>query len=246
MMARFSTRNEAAKGANDKVAVAIHSMPGALPDELRAALAAVSFPTIGHFLEEGFVDPAIRAMVTPVKIVGRAVTVRTTAPDSVLVHKATEMLQPGDALMIDIGGDTRHAPVGEMVALAARERGAVGIVLDGVCTDIVEIRAMGMPVFARGTSVLTTKLHGLQAGSINAPVSCGGVVVRPGDVVLGDDNGVLVLSAAVAQAVVERARASDEREPATREFLRGGGSLPELTGANATVAALLAAAESAS
>ncbi len=226
------------------MAIAIHAMPETLPADLRAALGEVSFPTIGHFLEEGFVDPAIRAMVTPAKIVGRAVTVRTTAPDSVLVHKATELLEPGDALVIDIGGDTRHAPVGEMVALAARERGAVAIILDGVCTDIVEIRAMEMPVFARGTSVLTTKLHGLCFGAINAPVACGGVVVRPGDIVLGDDNGVLVLPVSIAQAVVGRARQSDDREPATRDYLRGGGSLPEWTGANRTVARLLAGAES--
>jgi 4-hydroxy-4-methyl-2-oxoglutarate aldolase len=242
-MAWCSTGSKAAKGATKIVAIAIHAMPETLPADLRAALGEVSFPTIGHFLEEGFVDPAIRAMVTPVKIVSRAVTVRITAPDSVLVHKATELLEPGDALVIDIGGDTRHAPVGEMVALAAQERGGVAIVLDGVCTDIVEIRALGMPVFARGTSVLTTKLHGLSSGAINAPVACGGVVVRPGDVVLGDDNGVLVLPVAVAQAVVGRARQSDDREPATREYLRGGGSLPELTGANQTVARLLANAE---
>lgn len=225
------------------MAIAIYPMPEALPADLRAALTEVSFPTIGHFLEEGFVDPAIRAMAAPAKIVGRAVTVRITAPDSVLVHKATELLEPGDALVIDIGGDVRHASVGEMVALAARERGGVAIVIDGVCTDIVEIRAMGLPVFARGTSVLTTKLHGLNSGAINAPVACGGVVVRPGDVVLGDDNGVLVLPVAVAQAVAGRARDSDEREPAIRAHVRGGGSLPELTGANRTVAALLGAAE---
>jgi 4-hydroxy-4-methyl-2-oxoglutarate aldolase len=227
------------------VAIAIHPMPEALSADVRAALAAVSFPTIGHFLEEGFVDPAIRAMVTPAKIVGRAVTVRITPPDSVLVHKATELIEPGDALVVDTGGDTRHAPVGEMVALAVKERGGVAIVIDGVCTDIVEIRAIGMPVFARGTSVLTTKLHGLHSGAINAPVACGGVVVRSGDVILGDDNGVLVLPVAVAQVVVGRARRSDEREPETRDYLRDGGSLPELTGANRTVARLLADAEAA-
>lgn len=227
------------------MAIAIHPMPDALPADLRAELAQVSFPTIGHFLEEGFVDPAIRAMVTPAKIVGRAVTVRITAPDSVLVHKATELLKPGDALVIDVGGDARHASVGEMVALAVRERGGAAIVVDGVCTDIVEIRAMGLPVFARGTSVLTTKLHGLNSGAINAPVACGGVVVQPGDVVLGDDNGVLILPVTVAQSVLGRARESDAREPETRDFLRGGGSLPERTGANTTVARLLGAAEAA-
>ncbi|HEU5430937.1 MAG TPA: hypothetical protein VFU81_04695, partial [Thermomicrobiales bacterium] len=83
------------------MAIAIHPMPAPLPDDLRNALAAVSFPTIGHFLESGFVDPAIRAMAAPAKAVGRAVTVRITAPDSVLVHKVTELLEPGDALVVD-------------------------------------------------------------------------------------------------------------------------------------------------
>lgn len=219
--------------------IQIRPMPPALSSTLRDDLIGVSFPTIGHFLEEGFVDPAIRAMVTPVKIAGRAVTVRITAPDSVLVHKVTELLEPGDVVVIDTGGDTRHAPVGEMVALAAKSRGAAGIVIDGVCTDIVEIREMQFPVFARGTSVLTTKLHGLNTGGINIPVTCGGVVVNPGDVVLGDDNGVLILHPDVAQSVIDRARASDAREPETRAFLRQGGSLPERTGANRIVERLL-------
>jgi regulator of RNase E activity RraA len=212
-----------------------------LDPALREALAGVSFPTIGHFLEAGFVDPEVRAMVTPVKIVGRAVTVRITAPDSVLVHKVTELLEPGDAVVIDTGGDRRHAPVGEMVALAAKCRQAAAIVVDGVCTDIVEIRAMEFPVFARGTSVLTTKLHGLNSGEINGPVTCGGVVVQPGDVVLADDNGVLILNPDVARRVVDQARASDEREPATRDYLLGGGSLPARTPANQIVERLLAA-----
>src|SRR5687768_18524080 len=119
-MAWCSTRSNAAKGARKIVAIAIHAMPETLPADLRAALGEVSFPTIGHFLEEGFVDPAIRAMVTPAKIVGRAVTVRTTAPDSVLVHKTTELLEPGDALVIHIVGDTRYAQARQLVARCAR------------------------------------------------------------------------------------------------------------------------------
>lgn len=217
------------------VPVEINAAPAALPDALRRKLAGVSFATIGHLLESGFVDPAIHAMLCPVKVVGRAITVRITPPDSVLVHKVTELVEPGDVIVIDTGGDARHAPVGEMVALAAKSRGAAAIVIDGVCTDVVEIREMAMPVFARGTSLLTTKLHGLDAGGINVPVSCGGVVVFPGDIVLADDNGVLALSREVAAQVVDRARASDEREPATRVYLRDGGSLPERTGANAMV-----------
>lgn len=206
--------------------------PAPLPADLRPALSEVGFPTIGHFLEAGFVDPRIRALVTPAKVVGRAVTVRITAPDSVLVHKVTELLEPGDALVIDTGGNTRHAPVGEMVAFAAKARGAAAIVVDGVCTDVVEIREMGLPVFARGTSLLTTKLHGLNSGTINGQVSCGGVAVNPGDVVLADDNGVIVLPPETAREVLTLAQDSDAKEPGMRSSILEGVSLAELSDAN--------------
>lgn len=221
------------------MAIEINPMPQPLSDELRYKLEEVSFATLGHYLESGFVDPAIRALVVPVKVIGRAITVRITPPDSVLVHKVTEMIEPEDVVVIDTGGDARHAPVGEMVALAAQCRGAHAIVLDGVCTDIVEIRAMNFPIFARGTSLLTTKLHGLDAGGINVPVACGGVVVNPGDVVLADDNGVLVLAREVAASLVDRAKAKDEGEPATREYLLAGGSLPDRSAANGILRHLL-------
>ncbi len=218
------------------MAIEIHPMPRTLPEDLRHALAEVSLATIGHLLEEGFVDPGVRALVTPAKMVGRAITVRTTPPDSALVHAAVAMLEPGDALVIDIGGDGRHACVGEMVALAAQCRGAAGIVVDGVCTDIVEIRAMGLAVFARGTSLLTTKLLGLRSGTINGAITCGGVIVRPGDAVLGDANGVLILPPEIARWAAEEARPREAREPGLREHLRGGGSLAEWSGADRMVA----------
>jgi regulator of RNase E activity RraA len=207
-------------------------MPPALPEALRKPLEQLSFPTIGHFLEEGFMEPAIRAMVTPSKIVGRAVTVRVTVPDAVLIHKATELLEPGDALVIDSGGDNRHALVGETIALAARSRGAVAILVDGICTDIVELQDMGFPVFARGTSILTAKLHGLQPGAINAQVVCGSVVVNPGDVILADDNGAVCLPPETARQVLDPAMESEAREPEIHEHLRQGGSLSERSGAN--------------
>jgi regulator of RNase E activity RraA len=212
--------------------VDVRPMPPTLDGDLRTRLEALSFPTIGHFLEEGFATPEIRPMLRPAKVVGTAVTVRIAAPDSVLVHKATELLRPGDALVVDIGGDTRHAPVGEMVALAAKARGAAAIVVDGVCTDVAEIEEMRMPVFARGTSLLTTKLHGLRTGAINAPITCGGAPVNPGDAVLADDNGVLVLPPEVALRVAELVEESDAGELSLRERVLGGESLPELSGAS--------------
>jgi regulator of RNase E activity RraA len=199
----------------------------------------VGFATIGHLIEYGAADPEIRAVVEPVKLAGRAITVRIMPPDSTLVHKATEMLEPGDVLVIDTGGDRRHAPAGGMVALAAHQRGALGIVVDGVCTDRAELRALGFPVFARGTSLLTTKLLGIPSGALNLPISCGGVVVYPGDLVLADENGVLFLRPSVAAALLPEVEAHERQSEERRQRLLEGASLAELSGANATLARLL-------
>lgn len=221
------------------MSVEIGPKPPPLPEDLRARYLRLSFPTIGHLIEHGFLDPEIRAMVGPVKLAGRALTVRIAPPDSTLVHKATELLEPGDVLVIDTGGDRRHASVGGMVALAARQRGALGIVVDGLCTDRAELREVGLPVFARGTTLLTTKLLGSPSGALNLPVSCGGVVVYPGDLVLADDDGVLVLrppdATALLPQVEERERRSEER----RQRLLDGASLADLSGANAALVRLL-------
>ena len=214
------------------MAAEIRAMPAALPAELLARYANVSFPTLGHYIEEGATSSAITAVVRPVKMVGRAITVRTTAPDSTLVHKVMELAGPGDVVVIDTGGNTRHAPVGEMVALAAKCRGCAGIVVDGPATDTVEIRGMDFPVFSRGTSCMTTKLYGIPQGGINVPVTIDDVVVHPGDLVLGDDNGVLFLTLAVAEALIARAEENDAREPDTRRYLAEGGLLPERSAAN--------------
>lgn len=211
--------------------IEIGGMPAPLPDELRAALRGISFATLGHFIETGLVDPGITAQVVPAKMVGRALTVRITPPDSAAVHEITALVEPGDVVVIDAGGDRRHAAIGELVTLAAQVRGAAGIVIDGACTDIVEIRAMGLPVFARGTSLLTTKLHGLE-GAMNVPVTCGGVIVGPGDVVLGDENGVLVLAPSLAHTLVAEAQAAEAKEPASRAYLQAGGALAARFGAH--------------
>jgi regulator of RNase E activity RraA len=222
------------------VNIFINKMPPPLEADLRQMCETISFATLGHYLEEGFMDPAIRLLSLPrAKVVGCAVTVRISPPDSVLVHKATEMLRPGDVLVVDTGGDTRHAPVGEMVALAAQVRGTAAVVIDGVMTDVEEISAMGLPVFARGTSLLTTKLLGLKFGGINVPVSCGGIRVEPGDLILADTNGVMAIRRELIRAIAPTAKASEEREVDMRQYLRSNGSLPERTGANAMVEKVL-------
>lgn len=185
-------------------------------------LNAVSFPTLGHFLEQGFADSQLRAMVPNVKVVGRALTLKLVGADAVAVNRALALIQPGDVLVIDTDGDWQHAPVGAVTSCAARCAGAAGIVVDGVVTDLLELRDAGLPVFARGTSLLTTKLHGHGDSQINQPIHCAGVTVHPGDLVLADDNGVLFLDWQTAAGVIDQALVSDRAEPRLLERLRAG------------------------
>jgi regulator of RNase E activity RraA len=196
-----------------------------LAEGLRERLAAVSFPTIGHFLEDGFVDPAIRSLLDGVKVAGPAVTVRVAENDAYAMNRALLELYPGAVLVVDMSGDHRHAPVGAVTAAAAAAQGAAGVVVDGVATDILELRTTGLPVFARGTSCLTTKRVRSAGSAVNVPVQCGGVQVNPGDWVLGDDNGVIVLSAEAAANVLGLALDSDAAEPALLARIAAGAPL---------------------
>ncbi|KVA10809.1 dimethylmenaquinone methyltransferase [Burkholderia latens] len=189
---------------------------------LLASLRAVSFPTLGHLLEEGFADPCIHALLSNVKVVGRAVTLQLHDADALAVNQALAYLDPGDVLVIDMRGDHTHAPVGAVTACAAACAGAEAIVVDGAVTDILELRETKLPVFARGTSLLTTKRVGTGRSQFNVPVRCGGALVKPGDLVLADDNGVMFIDTATARRVVEDALASDQAEPNTLARLRAG------------------------
>ncbi|MET4095488.1 RraA family protein [Arthrobacter sp. UYCu712] len=163
---------------------------------------------------DGFVDPAIRSLLDGVKVAGPAVTVRIADHGAYAMNRALLELNPGAVLVVDMSGDHRNAPVGAVTAAAATAQGAAGVVVDGVATDILELRAAGLPVFARGTSCLTTKRVHCGGSAVNVPVQCGGIQVNPGDWVLGDDNGVIVLSPEVASEVLGQALAADAAEPA--------------------------------
>ncbi|MFE2492517.1 RraA family protein [Streptomyces scopuliridis] len=220
--------------------VTLHDFPAPVDPALLERLARLDFPTLGHYLEEGFCDPRLHRVAGERKLIGRAVTVRITATDSTLLHHAAGLVGPGDVVVIDCGGDRRHAPLGEVVANALAARGAAGAVVDGVCTDIDALRAVGLPVYAYGLSMLTTKLHGIADGALNTPVTCGGVSVRAGDLVLGDGNGLLVAPAGRLAAVLDEALADDAEEPELIAELWRGRPLGALTGATEVVERLSA------
>jgi regulator of RNase E activity RraA len=166
------------------------------------------------------------------------VTLSIPGPDSTLLHHAMNLVRPGDVLVIERCGDRKHACIGGVLALVARLTGLAGVVVDGPVTDVGEIRAQGVPMWSRGLSPITTKLLAL-GGRLNAPISCGGVAVNPGDAVLADENGVLVLARDAVAEACDIALADQAEEVDFNNELRGGKRLGELSGASAKIAAAL-------
>lgn len=205
------------------------------PDsELIELLKKVEPATVGHFRHHGFMAPAIRPLLKGLKVVGPAVTVRTPGADSTVVHKVMEIAQQGDVVVIDRCGDTNHACLGGGVALAAHCRGLAGCIIDGPATDIDEIEEMNFPVYATGLSPITTKLLGF-GGEINTVIQCGGVTVHPGDLIVADNNGVVVLRPDEARAVAEKAIGMQEAEVTLLEQIKAGQTLSSLSRANAII-----------
>jgi len=211
------------------------SIDPALLDRLREAEPA----TIGHFRNVGFMDPGIRALLPGYqRIAGTAVTVRCYGADTAIVHYALGKLRPGDVLVLDRAGDTRHAACGGGVAFAAREAGCVGIIIDGPATDVQEIREYGMPVWSRGLSTVTGKRL-FQHGEFCIAVSCGGVAVEPGDAILADENGVLVMKPHEIAEAADRAVAMQKAEQTTLARITKGERLPDINDTNKRIAEIL-------
>jgi regulator of RNase E activity RraA len=130
-------------------------------------------------------------------------------------------------LVIHRSGDLRHASFGGLIGLAAKNRGVVGVVLDGPCTDLVELTELGLPVFSLGVSALTTRRLDL-GGTVGEPIVCGGVSVSTGDYVLADDDGVLIIPEGRVEAAIERGEAAARREAETRHWLLSGTTLDDI------------------
>jgi regulator of RNase E activity RraA len=218
----------------------IEAMPKQLPQSLMARLEMVETATVGHFLHGQFASSDLRAVLPEKRVAGTAVTLRIPGADSTLLHHALSLVRPGDFLVIDRCGDTKHACWGGVVTNAAKLAGVVGSVIDGPATDIGEIRRCDMPVWCRGPSPITTKLLALE-GALNVPVSVGGVAVMPGDAVLADESGVLFLKPDQVEAVADRAIGMQEREIEVLARLVAGEKLPEISGATKLVMAKLQA-----
>jgi len=179
--------------------------------------AATVYEANGKF---GDVDPNIRPVVPGVRMAGTAFTVKCFVGDAKAVALAIDRAKEGDVLVIDAGGTLRATPWGSMSATAAKLRGIAGCVTNGAVRDIDELIDIGFPVFAAGISVRgNVKLH---PGWIGIPVSVGGMTVRPGDIIIGDDDGVVVVAAEHAQEVCSRAADQQAKENEIMQRIRSG------------------------
>ena len=209
----------------------IGEMPAPVTDAVRQRLASVETATVGHVRQWGFMDVGIQALDHSRRVVGTAVTLALPAQDSTLLHHALGLLQAGHIVVIDRLGDRRHACWGGGVTNAAHAVGATAAIIDGMCTDPLEIAELAFPVWCRGISPITTRIYGL-GGLLNMPVCCGGVVVSPGDIVLADENGVLVIPPCDVEEVADYALAKQQHGIENVERIRRGAKLGDLSGAS--------------
>jgi len=208
----------------------LKDLPPSLDAALLAKLQRCETATIGHFMLAGFMDARIQPIQTGTRIAGTAVTVRTHGTDSTIISHALSQARAGDVLVIDRSGEARHASWGLVTSTAAKVAGLAGVIIDGVATDIGEVRKYGVPLWCRGLSPVTTKRIGL-AGEFCVPVSCGGVDVRPGDVIIADECGIVVLDPKEAEAAADRAIGMQDAEGKSRARLDAGERLPDISGA---------------
>lgn len=212
----------------------IRPLPPQLPAETIELLEQCETATIGHVLHSGFLDPALRPVLADKRVAGTAVTLRIPHADSALLHYVTALVRPGDIVVIDRCGDTRHACWGGVITNAMKLAGVKAGIIDGPATDPQEFVRCDLPAWCRGISPITTKLLGLE-GAFNVPVTVGGQVIEPGDAVLCDDCGIVVLAPSRAEAVARKAIQMQADELVLLERLRKGERLPDITGATRLV-----------
>jgi regulator of RNase E activity RraA len=189
--------------------------------ELKNKLELVETATLGHIISSGFMSPVMQCATSDKRICGPALTVSLPEDDGYSLPLALLKAHAGDVLVIERVNDDRHACWGAVMTEAALKAGIVAVVLDGYITDISAIRAAGLPVWCKGRSPVTTKPN-KRGGHVNQAVTCDGVSIQPGDIVLADENGVVVIPPEQAEALAAQALEIQAKEAPIIERIRHG------------------------
>lgn len=225
------TRSADVTGSAQKIREAIdHAKASTRPrksmeEELIAILREVSAPNVSDAMHRKGAMRDIRPINLGTKIVGTAVTVQTFAGDWAKTVEAIDIAGPGNVIVI-YNGSNYIAPWGGLATLSCKVKGVEGIVIDGAVRDVDEIRAMNYPIFASATVPNAGEPKGM--GEINAEITCGGQTVRPGDYIMGDDSGVVVIPKERAYEIARRAKEVEKNESRLYEEIRRGRTLSQV------------------
>jgi 3-hexulose-6-phosphate synthase/6-phospho-3-hexuloisomerase len=223
------TRSADVTGSTRRIRDAIDS-PGVsrekkvpVDERIQAILSVVSTPNISDAMHRKGAMPGILPICEGLRTVGKAVTVQTFAGDWAKPVEAIDLAGPGDVIVINNDGGVHIAPWGELATRSCIARGVAGVVVDGAVRDADDIRALKFPVFARAIVPNAGEPKGM--GEIGAEVSCGGQIVRPGDWIVGDESGVVVIPKERGFEIARRALEVKKNEERIREEIRRGGTL---------------------
>ena len=195
--------------------------PPQLNDKIIAGFVGLSSATVADAMGRfGFMEPEIRIR-TSKPLHGPAVTVNCRPGDNLMVHKAIDVARPGEVIVVATHGGVQAAVFGDLMCRAAVGKKLGGIVVDGAIRDVEGIAALGFAAFSRSVSPGSCDKDG--PGEVNVPIACGGAVVMPGDIVIGDENGVVVVPRDRAEEVLGLVKEVEERERARIKEIDAGG-----------------------
>ncbi len=200
--------------------VVVRNIPRAKPETV-ATLGELGVATVHEAMDRmGLMKPYMRPIYAGGQIAGSAVTVLAQPGDNWMIHVAVEQCRPGDVMVVGVTADNSDGMFGELLATSLKAHGVQGLVIDAGCRDVRALAEMQFPVWSRAVSAKGTVKATL--GSVNVPIVCAGAAVRPGDVIVAEDDGICIVPLRDADGIAEKGRARQTREDKSRATLASG------------------------
>lgn len=185
---------------------------------------------------KGALDSGMKPIDSRMRLAGPAFTVDMRPADNLMIHYALLKAKPGDVLVVDAKGFVEAGPWGDVLTQQALHIGLAGLVINGAVRDASSITEMGFPVFCRGLSIKSTGKN--QPGKINIPITIGDVLIKPGDIIVGDQDGLVVVQQDEVDEVIKKSHSREQKEVEFREKIINGATTAELLGLNETLSRL--------